>query len=340
MAPFGTMLRRWVSGGSEHSMPATPPDVIHRSAGDFAERPGKGLRITWLGHSTLLIEIDGYRLLVDPVWGDRASPFTWAGPKRFYPPPLALDAIPRLDAVLISHDHYDHLDYPTIETLSRRKDLLFLAPLGVGAHLEYWGVAAERIVELDWWQEHGSGDLTFVATPARHFSGRSVAMTDRNQTLWDGWAVIGPEQRIYYSGDTALFPEMPTIGKRFGPFDATMIEAGAYNAMWADVHLGPEQAVLAHRLVKGKLMVPVHWGLFDLALHGWTEPVERVIVAAKAQGVTVVTPAPGGTIDVDAAAGSRTRWWPSLPFETDEQAPAYSSSVDALLRDALGRPRG
>jgi L-ascorbate metabolism protein UlaG (beta-lactamase superfamily) len=340
MAPFGTMLRRWVSGGSVDSTPSASPRVVRRTVEDFAGRPGNGLRITWLGHSTSLIEIDGYRLLVDPVWGDRSSPFTWAGPKRFYPPPLPLAAGPRLDAVLISHDHYDHLDYPTIAALSRREELLFVVPLGVGAHLEYWGVAAGRIVELDWWQEHASGDLTFIAAPARHFSGRSVLMTDRNQTLWAGWAVIGPEHRVYYSGDTALFPEMRTIGERLGPFDAPMIEAGAYNAMWADVHLGPEQAVFAHRLVNGKVMLPVPWGLFDLALHGWTEPVERVIVAAKAQGVTVVTPPPGGTIDVDAATARPKPWWPSLPFESVERAPAFSSGVDALLVEMPGRPRG
>ncbi|HEX9620962.1 MAG TPA: MBL fold metallo-hydrolase [Polyangiaceae bacterium] len=318
---------KWLSGGSAFRTPEQPPPVIGLGVEHFAGPAPDGLRVTWLGHSTLLVEIEGSRVLIDPIWSERSSPFTWAGPRRFYPPPLALDALPKLDAVVISHDHYDHLDYPTVLELVKRSTAPFFVPLGVGAHLEFWGVPPGRIVELDWWQEGKVSDLTLVATPARHFSGRSLVMTDKDQTLWAGWAILGRSHRAYYSGDTAMFPTFAEIGQRLGPFDVTMIEAGAYNALWADVHLGPEQAVLAHRMVRGRLMIPVHWGLFDLALHGWTEPIERVIAAARAAGVDVATPRPGGAVDVDAAASRVARWWPEVEWNTALQEPVVSSGL-------------
>ncbi|WP_424521163.1 MBL fold metallo-hydrolase, partial [Rubrivirga sp.] len=178
---------------------------------------------------------------------------------------------------MISHDHYDHLDMPTIRALAGRVPR-FAVPLGVGAHLESWGVPAASITELDWWDGLEVAGVRLVSTPARHFSGRGL--TDRDQTLWSGWAILGAERRVFYSGDTALSPDFLEVGRRLGPFDMTFIESGAYNDAWADLHLGPEQAVAAHRMVRGELMVPVHWGLFDLALHGWTEPAERVRAAA------------------------------------------------------------
>jgi L-ascorbate metabolism protein UlaG (beta-lactamase superfamily) len=326
------MAGRYFGGaGSSHRLPNSELPVLRRSASDFGEFPESGLRITWFGHSTLLLELDGYRVLIDPVWGERASPFTWAGPQRFFAPPLPLAELPKLDAIVLSHDHYDHLDYPTTVALAQLTDAPFLVPLGVGAHLASWNVPAARIVEFDWWQEHSLGDLRLVATPARHFSGRSVTMTDQNATLWAGWAVLGPKHRVFYSGDTGMFPGFKEIGERFGPFHATMIESGAYNAMWPDVHLGPEQAVLAHRMVQGELMIPVHWGLFDLALHGWTEPVERVLQAAQQQGVRVATPVPGGSVEVSHALPELTRWWPTLPFMTAEQEPVVSTALEASL---------
>ncbi len=323
---FLPAMNAWFSDSSPHSVPRRPPAYVSRAAADFDEPPATGLRITWLGHSTLLVEIDGLRILLDPVWGERASPFSWLGPQRFLPPPLPFDELPDIDIVVISHDHYDHLDFPTIRRLAA-EDVPFLVPLGVGSHLEHWGVADERITELEWWQEHTVGDLRFVATPARHFSGRSMFMRDRDCTLWSGWALLGPRHRVYYTGDTAMFPGFTDIGKRLGPFDAAMVESGAYNALWADVHLGPEQAVDAHVMARGGVMIPVHWGLFDLATHGWTEPVERVLAAARNRGVTVVTPRPGESIEPGALKPS-TRWWPALAWETAEQAPVVSSHLD------------
>ncbi len=329
--PFARMMRDFFFGGSADRVPDEPIDPIRRKRSDFDEPPPGGLRITWLGHSTLLIEIDGARVLVDPVWGERSSPLSFAGPKRFYAPPLPLAELPDVDAIVISHDHYDHLDFDTVKAL-RENDARWVTPLGVGAHLEHWGIPKHRITELDWWEDTRVGSLTLTCTPARHFSGRSALFADQNATLWSGWAIAGPTRRVFYSGDTALHPEFADIGKRLGPFDVGIFEVGAYNAMWADVHLGPEQAVLAHQLVGSRVMFPVHWGLFDLALHSWTEPIERTLVAAKKHAVEVASPRPGGSFEwSDAPLPAVDRWWPNVPWQTVDEAPSWSSSVDDLL---------
>jgi len=326
--PAGRMWREVLFGGSPYRTPDGPPPVASRSRADYRTPPASGLRVTWLGHSTLLVEIDGRRVLIDPVWGERASPLTFLGPKRFFAPPLPLAELPGVDVVVISHDHYDHLDLPTMRALVAR-GVRWVVPLGVGAHLRAWGVAERDVTELDWWVAAEVKGLTLTATPARHFSGRGL--DDRDRTLWAGWALAGPAHRVFYSGDTALHEEFDDIGARLGPFDLTMIEAGAYSALWADVHLGPEQAVLAHRLVRGDVMLPVHWGLFDLALHGWTEPMERVLVAAERAGVRVASPQPGGMVE-PAAVGAPRRWWPAVPWATAAEAPVRSTGVAHLQR--------
>lgn len=307
-------------------MPDEPIDIQLRNRADF-EKASVEPQVTWLGHSTVFIEVDGARFLTDPVWGERASPSDHFGPKRFHQPPLPIAELPRVDAVLISHDHYDHLDHRTIIELAKT-DVPFLVPLGVGAHLEYWGVPSERIREFDWWQETTIGGVRLVATPSRHFSGRHVA--DRDHTLWTSWSVIGDAGRIFFSGDTAMFPGFREIGERLGPFDITLLELGAYNELWADVHLGPEQAVQAHLDLGGKLMMGVHWGTFNLALHAWTEPPERLLAEANRRGVRVVIPRPGQSFDADAPA-QVTRWWPQVPWQTAEEAPVVSSGPTAQL---------
>jgi L-ascorbate metabolism protein UlaG (beta-lactamase superfamily) len=322
---FWSTLGDWIRG-ADNTKPKETPPVATRERSELEQQAPDGLRVTWFGHSSTLVEIDGQRVLFDPVWSERASPFKNVGPRRFHPVPIPLDDLPPLDAVVISHDHYDHLDRATVVALSER-DLVFVVPLGVGAHLEGWGIPGERITELDWWEETEVGELTVVATPGRHFSGRSLVMADRNQTLWAGFALIGPEHRVYYSGDTAMFPGFAEIGRRLGPFDVTMIEVGAYNAAWRDVHIGPEQAVEAHRMLRGKLLLPVHWGTFDLALHTWTEPAERVLVAAREAGVDLALPRPGESADPASPTGV-ARWWPDLPWQTAEQAPLVSSALD------------
>jgi len=308
---------------SAYASPSSPIDAITPPPSRFATPPETGLRVTWLGHSTLLVEIDGHVVLTDPVWGERSSPVDWAGPARWYPPPIPLEALPELDAVVISHDHYDHLDYPTIAAMSGW-DVPFIVPLGVGAHLAYWGVPEARILEVDWWDRIELGDLTIVCTPARHASGR--VLIDKDDTLWASYALLGPQHRVYFSGDTGLFPALADIGARLGPFDLTMIEAGAYGSAWPDWHLGPEQAVTAHRMVSGRAMLPIHWGLFDLAYHGWTEPMERVLAAAAREGVTVLAPRPGASVEPEAAPALE-RWWPEVPWRTGAEDPIVATRM-------------
>ena len=309
---------------SEYVAPITPLVVERIEPPRFATPPESGLRFTWFGHASTLIELDGVRVLTDPVWSDRASPVPWVGPARWYPPPIALGDLPKIDAVVISHDHYDHLDYATIVAM---KDwpTRFVVPLGIGAHLEYWGVPVEKIVELDWWDRVELGGITIVCTPARHASGRQLF--DKDSKLWAGYALIGSAHRVYFSGDTGLFKAMRDIGERLGPFDATMIEAGQYHRTWPDWHVGPEQAVAAHRMVRGDVMLPVHWALLTLAYHGWTEPMERVLVEAKRKGARVVAPRPGQSVEPTRAAGPVVHWWPAVPWQTAEQHPVHSTGV-------------
>ena len=309
---------------SPHVGPSEPPPTVNEDGRQLATPPPTGLRVTWLGHSTTLVEIDGHRVLTDPIWSERASPLTWIGPRRWYAPPIALQELLPIDAVVISHDHYDHLDYPTLAAM-KDWDTTFVVPLGVGAHLASWGVPEARIVELDWWEKTQVRGLEVVATPSRHASGRTGL--DKDATLWAGFALVGPQHRAYYSGDTGLFPAMKDIGARLGPFDVTMIEVGQYHSAWPDWHIGPEQAVLAHRMVQGRVLLPVHWGLFTLAAHGWTEPIERVLAAAQKGGDTVSVPKPGQSIE-PGALPALERWWPSLPWDTAEQHPIVSTQMN------------
>ncbi len=319
---------------SDYGTPVDPLPVVVRGPGSFDAAPVGGLRVTWLGHSTILIEIDGVRILTDPVWGERTSPVDWLGPKRWYAPPVALSDLPPIDVVLISHDHYDHLDQPTIEAIKGWRST-FIAPLGVGAHLSYWGVPEAQIVEMDWWERVTVGAVEVVCAPSRHASGRQIL--DQNATLWAGYALLGPERRVFFSGDTGLFPGMKEIGERLGPFDLTMIEVGAYHKAWPDWHIGPEQAVLAHQHLRGGVMMPIHWGLFNLAMHGWTEPVERTVAAAEAAGVALITPRPGQSVDLEkpfngeglrGKAAKVERWWPEVPWESAEEHPIRSTGLE------------
>ena len=317
------LIREFVFEGKRR-IPTAPLPAIDPRPG-WARPADTGLRATWLGHSTVVVEQDGARILTDPVWGLRASPSQLFGPKRFQPIPVAIDALGPIDLVVVSHDHYDHLDHTTIERM-RDWDTTFWVPLGVGAHLERWGIAESRIVELDWWDEGHSGPLRIVCTPARHASGRGVL--DRNATLWAGWAVLGANNRIFFSGDTGLFDGMRDIGRRLGPFDLTMVEVGAYHALWPDWHSGPEQAVLAHTWLRGDVFMPIHWGLFDLALHGWTEPAERARVAADSRGIAIVIPQPGESFE-PAKVQKTLPWWPrNIPWETARQAPIISNATN------------
>ena len=306
----GTMwetIREWL-GGDEQRVPPGPLPIVSLTKAAFAQPPASGLRATWLGHSTVLVEIDGARILFDPVWARRASPSSIVGPKRFHEPPLALDDLPPLDAILASHDHYDHLDRGVVKALARsatQARARFIVPLGVGAHLERWGVAANRITELDWSESTTVATIKVTATPARHFSGRGL--TDGNHTLWASWSVAGPKHRIFHSGDTGPFAGFADVGAAHGPFDLTFIKIGAYGDTWPDIHLTPEQAIDVNANVRGKLLLPIHWGTFNLAFHAWDEPAERVVVAAG-NTTRIVMPRPGESVEPATARPVET-WW-------------------------------
>ncbi|WP_330234986.1 MBL fold metallo-hydrolase [Streptomyces sp. NBC_00566] len=279
---------------------------------DLAKPPVTGLRVTWLGHSSVLVEIDGHRVLFDPVWGERCSPFPFAGPKRLHPVPLPLAALGPVDVVVISHDHYDHLDLPTIKALAGT-DTLFAVPLGVGAHLEHWGVSPDRLRELDWHESTEVGGVTLTATPARHFCGRGLRNTQH--TLWASWVVAGGEHKVFHSGDTGYFDGFKDIGAAHGPFDVTMIQIGAYSPYWPDIHMTPEEGVRAHLDLQSDtphgVLLPIHWGTFNLAMHAWAEPGEWTKDAAEAVGQTVASPRPGEPFEPAGRVPSDP-WWRSV----------------------------
>lgn len=320
------LINDWLGSltGAFHISPvATPAGKIQSVRLDpktLRTPPTTGLRVTWLGHASTLVEIDGARVLTDPMWSERSSPIPFVGPRRYYAPPIALSDLPRIHAVVISHDHYDHLDYRTLVAM---KDwpTTFVVPLGVGAHLAYWGIDESKIVELDWWEKARVGPIDIVCTPARHASGRTLF--DKDANLWAGYALIGAKHRVFFSGDTGLFSAMKDIGERLGPFDVTMIEIGQYHAAWPDWHIGPERAVEAHGLLRGRVFLPVHWALLTLAYHGWSEPMERVLAAAQKRDVTVLTPRPGEAVEPEGPMRP-ARWWPTLPWQTAEESPLVS----------------
>jgi L-ascorbate metabolism protein UlaG (beta-lactamase superfamily) len=299
----GPAIAEFLWGGQHRTPPAPLPAQSPLPA--WAAAPETGLRATWLGHSTVLLELDGARVLTDPVWSERASPFGFAGPRRFQPVPLAIEALPALDAVVISHDHYDHLDRLAVVALARR-GVPFITSLGVGAHLEAWGVPAATITELDWWDTAAVGPLRITAAPAQHFSGRR--MGDRNATLWSSFAIEGTAHRIFYSGDTGLTPEYQAIRTRLGPFDLVMLEVGAFHPSWGDIHLGPENALTALELLGGGSFLPVHWGTFNLAMHAWDDPAETLLRLAPAKGAHLVMPRLGQPVE-PARSESVEPWW-------------------------------
>ncbi len=304
--------------GGEHRYPQEPLPAMNPLE-EWKRKPASGLRATWLGHSTVLLEIGGRRVLTDPVWGPRASPTTIAGPKRFQPVPVSIKAMPALDVVVISHDHYDHLDYPTIREMAKL-DVPFVTSLGVGAHLEAWGVRPERITELDWWESHevhGTG-ITITAAPSQHFSGRGLK--DRNVTLWSSMVIRSQDHAVFFSGDTGLTTEYEVIRERLGPFDLVMLEVGAFHPAWGDIHLGPDNALKALSLLGGGAFLPVHWGTFSLSTHAWDQPAEVVFEKGAKAGVQLVMPHLGEPVE-PSHVESVTPWWRGIDGKTVAHAP-------------------
>jgi len=275
---------------------------------DWNDPGTEGFFFAWLGHSSLLFALEGKTILVDPVFEERASPFTWIGPKRFHPSPVAVDELSSIDVVLITHDHYDHLEEPTIKKLESKTNL-FLVPLGIGELLEEWGIAPGKIVELDWWGHHKLGSLLFTATPAIHYAGRGIF--DRNERLWCSWSVQGVNRKLFISGDSGLFDGFKEIGEKEGPFDITFLKIGSYDETWKQIHMTPEEAVQQQRYLRGRVLVPLHWATFDLGLHPWYEPIERLLTAAREKEVQCVTPKIGQWIDASQLPEVEL-WWRSV----------------------------
>ncbi|WP_067865646.1 MBL fold metallo-hydrolase [Nocardia shimofusensis] len=308
-----TAWRKRKEGHPAHPVPVLRPQTPSEPA---------DLAVTWYGHASALVEIDGFLVLTDPVWSERVSPSALVGPARLHPVPLPLDELPEVDAVVISHDHYDHLDKPTIMSLVERQSTPFLVPLGIGAHLRHWGVPEHRIVELAWGasvslsalgRERDGADLTLTCSEARHFSGRALV---RNTTLWASWSIVGPTKRVYFGGDTGYTKAFAEAGAALGPFDLTLLPIGAYGDQWPDIHMNPEEAVRAHGdLCLGDaghgVLVPIHWATFNLALHGWSEPVRRLVEAARAAGTAIAVPKPGERVD-PALPAQADPWWKNV----------------------------
>lgn len=323
-------LTQFICGGErrapQHPLPSLDP------LDSWATPAESGLRVTWLGHSTMMLEIGGRRVLTDPVWSRRCSPSQLAGPKRFQPVPVALAALPPLDLVVISHDHYDHLDYHTIRELARLS-VPFVTSLGVGAHLEAWGVAPERITELDWWETYclPGSDLTVTAAPSQHFSGRTPKL--RNSTLWSSMVVRSQQHAVFFSGDTGLTTEYELIRDQLGPFDLVMLEVGAYHPAWGDMHLGPDNALKAFELLGGRSFLPVHWGTFSLAMHAWDQPAEVLMEKFPVTRAQLLMPRLGEPVQ-PAYAPALTPWWRHV----DQDRPQRKPSGVTKLPEAMSWP--
>lgn len=300
--------------------PATPLPIQVLTRSDLDAAPDRSL--FRLGHSTVLMKLRGHYWLTDPVFAERASPLQWIGPRRFHAPPIALDALPPIRGVILSHDHYDHLDRATVQHLAKSTGV-FLTPLGVGDRLVAWGVDPAKVRQLDWWEGVDIDGLRITATPAQHFSGRG--MTDGNRTLWASWVIVDDDLRVFFSGDTGYFDGFRKIGERFGPFDLTLLETGAYDAQWPYVHMQPEQTVQAHVDLRGRWLLPVHNGTFDLAMHEWREPFERVEALARTRGIALTTPRMGERVDLQSPHVG-TRWWRDPATAADVPAVAVAGA--------------
>ncbi|MCV6588207.1 MAG: MBL fold metallo-hydrolase [Marinobacterium sp.] len=303
------ILWRYITEKREQPVPVAPIPMQTLSHSQLIAENDGSTALYRLGHSSLLLNLAGEFWLIDPVFGERASPVSFAGPRRFHQTPISLDQLPPIRGVIISHDHYDHLDQPTISYL---KDQVtqFIMPLGVGNHLRKWGVEDSRITELDWWQHHQLGAVKVTATPARHFSGRGLS--DSNQTLWASWVIETGDDKLFYSGDSGYFDGFREIGQRMGPFDLTLMENGAYDRHWSQIHMNPQETLQAHIDLGGKALLPVHNSTFDLAFHSWKEPLQQLTELAAEQQVAVITPIMGQRLTLDTLAEQQQRWWQAL----------------------------
>lgn len=299
---------RFLAGGKTDTVPVDPIPVRPLTPAQLDALDPQANHLIRLGHSSHLLKLRGKYWLIDPVFSQRASPFQWLGPKRFHPPPLTLAQLPPIEGLILSHDHYDHLDIATIEYLARRVRHYFV-PLGVGERLKSMGVPPDRITEFDWWQAGEHDGVQLTATPAQHFSGRTL--NDRDRTLWASWVIQSGAQRIFYSGDSGYFPGFRKIGERFGGFDLAMMENGAYDAYWPAVHMTPEQSVQAFEDLRGKVLYSVHNSTFDLAFHTWHDPLDRIADLSEQKKIALATPEIGEVLTIGQPR-TNARWWQGL----------------------------
>lgn len=294
-------FKEWFAGGKDRR-PSKPLPEIKPDMQEFV-KPSDEIKVIWFGHSTFLLNLDGKIILVDPVFSESASPFSFMV-KRFQKPVLELSELPPIDYIVISHDHYDHLDMESIKFFKDKKTL-FVAPLGVGSHMIGWGIPSNRITELDWWQSHQQDGLEFIATPAQHFSGRD-GIHD-NTTLWASWVIRTEKHSIYFSGDSGYDTHFKEIGDKYGPFDLAFIENGQYNVKWKEVHMLPEESIKAYFDLKAKRYFPVHWGMFELSLHSWYEPIQKISEFAWDNSINLVSPKIGEVVVVNDRY--KNHWW-------------------------------
>lgn len=295
--------------GDQAREPSFDVPVVKMSAELLINPAAQGLRVWWLGHASTLIEIDGVRILTDPVFSRRVSPFQWVGPARLHPAPLALEQWKNIDAVVISHDHFDHLDMDTIRHLATQGTHFYVG-LGIGAHLERWQVPVGQIHEMDWWDQAIVKGVTIFCTPARHYSGRKSM---NNSTLWASWMFKSARHSAYFSGDTGYAPHLKAIRERLGNPQLALIKIGAYGDTWLDIHMNPESAVQAHLDLGATTLLPIHWATFNLAYHEWAEPIVRAQAAALKHGVQLVTPRPGEKFEFGLPFENRAWYLPGPP---------------------------
>ncbi|QIM63800.1 multidrug transporter [Pasteurellaceae bacterium Orientalotternb1] len=289
-----------------HKEKFAPPAPLPTEQPDFSAFLANSelAKFVWFGHSSLLTRVNGQTIFIDPVFAQSVSPVSLMG-ERFQAPPASLSQLPPIDWIVLSHNHYDHLDRDVIEYYKPHKTG-FIVPLGVGVLLQKWGIEPERIQELDWWQSTQVGELNITSVPAWHNTGRSGL--DRNKTLWAGYVFQTSSEKIYYSGDSAFGDgvHFREIGERFGSFDVAFVENGQYNTTWIDNHMLPEQTAEAVSLVRAKRFVPVHWAAYALSIHPWSEPVERSIPLVEQAGISVMTPKIGQVFDQNTQTD---KWW-------------------------------
>lgn len=308
-----SILKRWLFEKKVDASPTQEMPIVAITPDVLTQLPNNTVEVFRLGHSSILLKLHGDFWLLDPVFADRASPFSFIGPKRFHQTPISIDDLPDLKGVIISHNHYDHLDKNSVKQLADKVDH-FWVPLGVDGDLQHWGVNPDKITAMDWWQEAQVGDVTLAFTPTQHFSGRGLS--DGNKTLWGSWVIKSQDQSLYFSGDSGYFDGFKQIGEKYGPFDLTMIETGAYDPSWPGVHMMPEQSIQAHLDLQGKQMLPIHNSTFDLAFHRWYDPLETIQDLATQHQVNLLTPKIGAQLTVTKHAQTEknhtTPWWRGL----------------------------